>query len=170
MKYITTLLGLIVLIGCSTTQSNIQVDSIETFNLDNYNDFNIKINTSNLSADINPIVLEKFREKLKNSISERGLSFNKESDLTFEINFTTKESVESDRMDYYYSRYYWDYYKFRDDVYTVTENILRINLKDLELDKTVWTVVTVWRDGSSRAISSDDAADILVDEIMISFL
>tara|TARA_Y100001936_G_C16015895_1_gene636423 strand:+ start:104 stop:616 length:513 start_codon:yes stop_codon:yes gene_type:complete len=170
MKYITTLLGLIVLIGCSTTQSNIQVDSIETFNLDNYNDFNIKINTSNLSAEINPIVLEKFREKLKNSISERGLSFNKESDLTFEINFTTKESVESDRMDYYYSRYYWDYYKFRDDVYTVTENILRINLKDLELDKTVWTVVTVWRDGSSRAISSDDAADILVDEIMISFL
>tara|TARA_Y100001978_G_scaffold67161_1_gene60368 strand:- start:3246 stop:3758 length:513 start_codon:yes stop_codon:yes gene_type:complete len=170
MKYITTLLGLIVLIGCSTTQSNIQVDSIETFNLDNYNDFNIKINTSNLSAEINPIVLEKFREKLKNSISERGLSFNKESDLTFEINFTTKESVESDRMDYYYSRYYWDYYKFRDDVYTVTENILRINLKDLVLDKTVWTVVTVWRDGSSRAISSDDAADILVDEIMISFL
>ena len=170
MKYITTLLGLIVLIGCSTTQSNIQVDSIETFNLDNYNDFNVKINTSNLSAEINPIVLEKFREKLKNSLSERGLSFNKESDLTFEINFTTKESVESDRMDYYYSRYYWDYYKFRDDVYTVTENILRINLKDLVLDKTVWTVVTVWRDGSSRAISSDDAADILVDEIMISFL
>ena len=170
MKYITTLLGLIVLIGCSTTQSNIQVDSIETFNLDNYNDFNVKINTSNLSAEINPIVLEKFREKLTNSLSERGLSFNKESDLTFEINFTTKESVESDRMDYYYSRYYWDYYKFRDDVYTVTENILRINLKDLVLDKTVWTVVTVWRDGSSRAISSDDAADILVDEIMISFL
>ena len=47
MKYITTLLSLIVLIGCSTTQSNIQVDSIETFNLDNYNDFDIKINTSN---------------------------------------------------------------------------------------------------------------------------
>ena len=58
MKYITTLLSLIVLIGCSTTQSNIQVDSIETFNLDNYNDFDIKINTSNISAEINPIVLE----------------------------------------------------------------------------------------------------------------
>ena len=52
MKYITTLLSLIVLIGCSTTQSNIQVDSIETFNLDNYNDFDIKINTSNISAEI----------------------------------------------------------------------------------------------------------------------
>ena len=170
MKYITTLLSLIVLIGCSTTQSNIQVDSIETFNLDNYNDFDIKINTSNISAEINPIVLERFREELKGAISERGLDFNKESNLIFEINFTTKESVESDRMDYYYSRYYGDYYRFRDDVYTVTENILRINLKDLEKERTVWTVVTVWRDGSKRSISSDDASAILVDEIMLSFL
>ena len=170
MKYITTLISLIVLIGCSTTQSNIQVDSIETFNLDNYNDFDIKINTSNISAEINPIVLERFREELKGAISERGLDFNKESNLIFEINFTTKESVESDRMDYYYSRYYLDYYRFRDDVYTVTENILRINLKDLEKERTVWTVVTVWRDGSKRSISSDDASAILVDEIMLSFL
>ena len=106
MKYITTLLSLIVLIGCSTTQSNIQVDSIETFNLDNYNDFDIKINTSNISAEINPIVLERFREELKGAISERGLDFNKESNLIFEINFTTKESVESDRMDYYYCLLY----------------------------------------------------------------
>ena len=65
MKYIATLLSMIVMIGCSTTQSNIQVDSIETFNLDNYNDFHIKINSSNISAEINPIVLEKFRENLK---------------------------------------------------------------------------------------------------------
>ena len=170
MKYITTLLSLIVLIGCSTTQSNIQVDSIETFNLDNYNDFDIKINTSNISAEINPIVLERFREELKGAISERGLDFNKESNLIFEINFTTKESVESDRMDYYYSRYYWYYYRFREYVYIVTENILRINLKDLEKERTVWTVVTVWRDGSKKSISSDDASAILVDEIMLSFL
>ena len=170
MKYITTLLSLIIVIGCSTTQSNIQVDSIETFNLDNYNDFNIKINTSNISAEINPIVLENFREDLKGAISDQGLSFDSESSLIFEINFTTKESVESDRMNYYYSRYYWDYYRFRDDVYTVTENILRVNLKDLQEDKTVWTVVTVWRDGSNRSISSDDASAVLVDEIMLSFL
>jgi len=170
MKYITTLLSLIIVIGCSTTQSNIQVDSIETFNLDNYNDFNIKINTSNISAEINPIVLENFRENLKGAISERGLKFDSQSNLIFEINFTTKESVESDRMDYYYSRYYWDYYRFRDDVYTVTKNILRVNLKDIQEDKTVWTVVTVWRDGSNRSISSDDASAVLVDEIMISFL
>ena len=170
MKTIISLLSLIFLMSCVSTQSNIKIDSIETFNLDNYNDFNIKINDTNLSAEVNPIVLEKFKENLKNSIEERGLSYNQNSDLIFDINFTTKDTVESDRMNHYYSRYYWDYYRFRDDVYTVTENILRINLKDLEKERTVWTVVTVWRDGSKRSISSDDASGILVDEIMLSFL
>ena len=53
---------------------------------------------------------------------------------------------------------------------TETENILRVNLRDIKEDKTLWTVVTVWRDGSSRSISYDDASNILVDEIMLSFL
>ena len=76
MKHITTILSLIIIIGCSTTQSNIKVDSLETFNLDNYNDFNIKLNSTNISAEVNPIVLEKFKENLKNSIEETGLKFN----------------------------------------------------------------------------------------------
>ena len=170
MKTTISLLSLIFLMSCVSTQSNIKIDSIETFNLDNYNDFNIKINNSNLSAEVNPIVLEKFKENLKNSIEERGLSFNQDSDLIFDINFTTKDTVESDRMNHYYSRYYWDYYSFKDDLYTVTENILRINLRNSEEDKTLWTVVTVWRDGSSRSISYDEASNILVEEIMASFL
>ena len=170
MKNITILLSLIILTGCETTKSNIQVDSIATFNLDNYNDFNIKINNSNISPEINPIVLEQFKENLKNAIGERGLTFNKESNLVFDINFTTKDSVESNRINHYYSRYYWDYYSFKDDLYTVTENILRINLKNFEEDMTLWTVVTVWRDGSSRSISYEEASNILVDEIMASFL
>lgn len=169
MKKITSLLSLVILIGCSTTQSNIKTDSVETFNLANYNEFNIKLNNSALSAEINPIVLERFKDNLKNAII-RGLEFNKNSNIVFDINFTTKETVESDRMNYYYSRYYWDYYMLRDDVYNVTQNILRVNLRDIEKDKTLWTVVTVWRDGSNRSISYDDASNMLVDEIMISFL
>jgi hypothetical protein len=161
---------LILLIGCSTTQSNIKIDSIETFNLDNYNDFNIKINNSNIGAEVNPIVLEKFKENLKNAIKERGLDYNKDSNLTFDINFTTKDTVESDRMNHYYSRYYYDYWMYRDDVYNVTQNFLRVNLRDISQDKTLWTVVTVWRGGSSRSISNEDASNVLVDEIMLSFL
>ena len=170
MKKITTIFSLVVLIGCSTTQSNIKTDSIETFNLGNYNEFNIKINHANMSAEVNPIVLERFKENLKTAIEERGLKYNSDSKIVFDINFTTKETVESDPLNFYYSRYYYDYYRYRDDIYNVTQNILRVNLRNLEDDKTLWTVVTVWRDGSNRSISYDDASNMLVDEIMISFL
>ena len=170
MKKITTIFCLVVLIGCTSTQSNIKTDSIETFNLGNYNEFNIKINNANMSAEVNPIVLERFKENLKTAIEQRGLKYNSDSKIVFYINFTTKETVESDPLNFYYSRYYYDYYRYRDDIYNVTQNILRVNLRNLEDDKTLWTVVTVWRDGSNRSISYDDASNMLVDEIMISFL
>jgi hypothetical protein len=170
MKKIITLLTLVILVGCSTTQSNLKIDSIDTFNLSNYNEFNIKINSTNMSAEVNPIALEKFKENLKSAIEDRGLKYNKNSNIIFDINFTTKETVESDRLNYHYSRYYYDYYRFRDNVYNVTKNILRVNLKNIEQEKTLWTVVTVWRQGSNRSISYDDASNMLVDEIMGSFL
>ena len=170
MKKITSLFVLILLVGCSTTQSNLKIDSVDTFNLGNYNNFNIKINNSNIGAEVNPIVLERFKENLKKAIEERGLTFSDDSNIIFDINFSTKETVESDRMNHYYSRYYWDFYRYRDDVYNVTRNFLRVNLRDIDDDKTLWTVVTVWRDGSNRSISYDDASNMLVDEIMLSFL
>ena len=170
MKKITTLFVLIFLVGCSTTQSNLKIDSVDTFNLSNYNNFNIKINNSNIGAEVNPIVLERFKENLKKAIEERGLTFSEDSNIIFDINFSTKETVESDRMNHYYSRYYWDFYRYRDDVYNVTRNFLRVNLRDIDDDKTLWTVVSVWRDGSNRSISYDDASNMLVDEIMLSFL
>ena len=143
MKKITTLFVLIFLVGCSTTQSNLKIDSVDTFNLSNYNNFNIKINNSNIGAEVNPIVLERFKENLKKAIEERGLTFSEDSNIIFDINFSTKETVESDRMNHYYSRYYWDFYRYRDDVYNVTRNFLRVNLRDIDDDKTLWTVVTV---------------------------
>ena len=170
MKKITTLFVLIFLVGCSTTQSNLKIDSVDTFNLSNYNNFNIKINNSNIGAEVNPIVLERFKENLKKAIEERGLTFSEDSNIIFDINFSTKETVESDRMNHYYSRYYWDFYNYRDEVYNVTRNFLRVNIRDIDDDKTLWTVVTVWRDGSDRSISYDDASNMLVDEIMLSFL
>ena len=82
MKNITTLLTLILLIGCNSIQTNIEVDSVDTFNLDNYNDFYIKINESNVSAEINPIELERFKDNLKYALQERGLTYSADSNLT----------------------------------------------------------------------------------------
>ena len=51
MKKITTLITLLILVGCNSMQTNIEVDSVDTFNLDNYSDFSIKINESSISAE-----------------------------------------------------------------------------------------------------------------------
>jgi hypothetical protein len=59
---------------------------------------------------------------------------------------------------------------YRDDIRTITENILRVNLKDSTADSTLWTVITVWRSGSAKAATSEDGSDLIVDEIMLSFL
>ena len=170
MKKITSLITILLLVGCNSMQTNIEVDSVDTFNLDNYNDFSIKINESSISAEINPIDLERFKDNLKASLVETGLDYSDSSELTFEIIITTKDKVQTDRMNHYYTRYYWDNYYFRDDIRTITENILRVNLKDKKADKTLWTVVTVWRNGSSKAPTSEDGSNMIVDEIMQSFL
>ena len=168
MKIITKLASILILVGCATTQSNIEVDSIDTFNLSNYNDFNI--NESNISAEINPIELERFKVNLKNALETRGLKYSSDSSLIFNINLSSKDKVQSDRSNFHYSRYYWNNYMYDNNVRTITENILRINLKDASKDTTLWTVVTVWRSDYSSAIANEDKSDVLVDEIMISFL
>ena len=170
MKIITKLASILILVGCATTQSNIEVDSIDTFNLSNYNDFYININESNISAEINPIELERFKNNLKNALGSRGLKYSSDSSLVFNINLSSKDKVQSDRSNFHYSRYYWNNYMYDNNVRTITENILRINLKDASKDTTLWTVVTVWRSDYSSAIANEDKSDVLVDEIMISFL
>ena len=50
MKKITTLLKLILIIGCNSIQTNNEVASVDTYKLDNYNDFYIKINKTKISA------------------------------------------------------------------------------------------------------------------------
>ncbi|MDC1150908.1 hypothetical protein OAT47_05415 [Gammaproteobacteria bacterium] len=106
MKKITTLIAILLLVGCNSMPTNIKVDSVDTFNLANYSDFSIKINESSISAEINPIELERFKDNLKVSLIENGLNYSDNSELTFEIVITTKDKVQTDRMNHYYTRYY----------------------------------------------------------------
>ncbi len=169
MKYLTLFLAFFLITSCSINpQSFVEVDKVGTFNLDNYIDFNIKINETNLSSDINPIALEKFRDDLKNALTERGMLFKPDSSLVFEINITSKDEIESDNFNNYYSRYGWDRY-YRDDIRTISKFALRINLKDISTNSTLWTVYADWRKGSSKSPTKDDGSSALVDEIILSF-
>lgn len=169
MKKLTLFLAFFLTTSCSINpQPFVEVDKVDTFNLDNYSDFYININEVNLSSDINPIALERFRDDLKNALVERGLLFNQDSNLVFEINITSKDEIESDNFNNYYARYGWDRY-YRDDIKTISKFALRINLKDVNTESTLWTVYGDWRKGSKKSPTKDDGSNALVDEIMLSF-
>ena len=166
MKKITLLLTLFVLTSCSLNpQSFIEVDRVEAFSIDNYSDFYVKINETSLSAEINPIALEGFRDDLKNALIDRSLSFSEDSKLIFEINITSKDEIESDNLNHYYSRYNWDRY-YRDNIRTISKFILRVNLRDIESNNTVYTVYADWRKGSPRSPEREDGSSSIVEEIM----
>ena len=166
MKKITLLLTLFVLTSCSLNpQSFIEVDRVEAFSIDNYSDFYVKINETSLSAEINPIALEGFRDDLKNALIDRGLSFSEDSKLIFEINITSKDEIESDNLNHYYSRYNWDRY-YRDNIRTISKFILRVNLRDIESNNTVFTAYADWRKGSPRSTEKEDGSNSIVEEIM----
>ena len=166
MKKITLLITLFVLTSCSLNpQSFIEVDRVEAFSIDNYSDFYVKINETSLSAEINPIALESFRDDLKNALIDSGLSFSEDSKLIFEINITSKDEIESDNLNHYYSRYNWDRY-YRDNIRTISKFILRVNLKDIESNNTVFTAYADWRKGSSRSPEKEDGSSSIVEEIM----
>ena len=152
--------------GCSTsTKLNVEVDTLNNFNIDNYNDFYININAEKVSAEINPLDLEKVKFAITNALIDRGLSESKQASIEFKIMISTKDEIESDPLRSRYSYYYWDPY-YRNDIRTISKYFLRINIKDLKEDKIVWTIVTGWRSGSSNNPISDDGLAILIDEIM----
>jgi hypothetical protein len=166
MKKITLLLTLFVLTSCSLNpKSFIEVDRVEAFSIDNYSDFYVKINETSLSAEINPIALEGFRDDLKNALIDSGLSFSEDSKLIFEINITSKDEIESDNLNHYHSRYNWDRY-YRDNIRTISKFILRVNLRDIESNNTVFTAYADWRKGSPRSPEKEDGSNLIVEEIM----
>ena len=157
---------LVFLYGCSTnTKLNVEVDSLNNFNIDNYNDFYININAEKVSAEINPLDLERVKSAITNALINRGLLESKQASIEINIMISTKDEIENDPLRSRYSYYYWDPYH-RNDIRTISKYFLRINVKDLTEDKIVWTIVTGWKSGSSNSPISDDGLAILIDEIM----
>jgi hypothetical protein len=85
--------------------------------------------------------------------------------LIFEINITSKDEIESDNLNHYYSRYNWDRY-YRDNIRTISKFILRVNLRDIESNNTVFTAYADWRKGSPRSPEKEDGSNSIVEEIM----
>ena len=80
----TSLLLLVIFLqSCSSTMNNfpLEVDSLDSFNIANHNEFSLNMNKSNLSAEVNPIRFQKLESALTAAIVDRGLTLNSEANL-----------------------------------------------------------------------------------------
>ena len=72
--------------GCSTLDTfSLETDSVAGFNINDYNEFSLNMNNSNLSAEVNPIKFQKLESALSEAIQERGLSLNPDANLSIEL-------------------------------------------------------------------------------------
>ena len=166
-KNFFSLAALIFLTGCISNQSfYLKVDSVSDFTLLNYEDFNLETNSENLSPEVNPIVLEAIESRLVSELEFRGLDSAKDSNLVFELSISAKDEIESNR---YGSRsYYYDrrYFYLDDDIETEERFILRLTIKDKNMDKSLWTGFTSWNQNRLNDSSDTETIQALVNSLL----
>ena len=158
--------------GCSTLDTfSLETDSVAGFNINDYNEFSLNMNNSNLSAEVNPIKFQKLESALSEAIQERGLSLNQDANLSIELIIEPKEKLklEDDFLYRPYGRYYgYDRLSRLDRLESIPQFILRVNVKDINADKILWTGLTKWNKGSSKDPLTDDYLQFIVDNILQS--
>tara|TARA_B100001113_G_scaffold25440_1_gene18509 strand:+ start:446 stop:976 length:531 start_codon:yes stop_codon:yes gene_type:complete len=159
--------------SCSSTLNySIEIDSVENFNIADYNEFSLNMNKSNLSAEVNPIKFQKLETALIEAIEERGLSLNSEANLSIELIIEPKEKLrlEEDYLlrrppyGYTYGAYPMDW----DRLETIPQFILRINVRDMANDRVLWTGLTKWSKSSSKDPLTEEYLQFIVDNILQS--
>ena len=161
------LAALIFLTGCISNQSfYLKVDAVSDFTLLNYEDFNLETNSENLSPEVNPIVLEAIESRLVTELEFRGLDSIKDSNLVFELSISAKDEIESNRFgsrSYYYDR---RYFYLDDDIETEERFILRLTIKDKNMDKSLWTGFTSWNQNRLNDSSDTETIQALVNSLL----
>ena len=166
-KNFLPLAALIFLTGCISNQSfYLKVDAVSDFTLLNYEDFNLETNSENLSPEVNPIVLEAIQSRLVSELEFRGLDSTKDSNLVFELSISAKDEIESNRFgsrSYYYDR---RYFYLDDDIETEERFILRLTIKDKNMDKSLWTGFTSWNQNRLNDSSDTETIQALVNSLL----
>ena len=153
--------------SCSTLDTfSLETDSVAGFNINDYNEFSLNMNQSNLSAEVNPIKFEKLKVALTNALEDRGLKLNPEANLSIELIIEPKDKLKLSkyprRSPYFYGYDTWN----MNELETTEQFILRVNIKDISADKIVWTGLTKWRKSSSKDPLTQEYLQFIVDSIL----
>jgi len=167
-KKTSIIISLVFIQSCALNLNtyDFETDSLESFNLADYNEFSLNMNQSNLSAEVNPIKFEKLKVALTEALEDRGLELNSEANLRIELIIEPKDKLKLSKYPRRYSYMYgYDAWNLN-ELETTEQFILRVNIKDISANKTVWTGLTKWRKTSSKDPLTQEYLQFIVDSIL----
>ena len=160
--------SMLLLISACTTTPFVELNSRNNFQLEPASEFKIYLNQDNLPVEMDPILIENLGEAARKYLTDTGHTSSIDATLMIEIGLASKEKIKVDDFRFYgyplHRRYLHDF----DRVNSVPEFYLRISVKDVIEDKTLWTGLTKWRKGSSYTPIDSSSAELLVEHLLVN--
>ena len=160
--------SMLFLVSACTTTPFVELNSRNNFQLEPASEFKIYLNKDNLPVEMDPILIENLGEAAQSYLSGTGHLVSPDASLIIEISLASKEKIKVDDFRFYGYPLHRNYLYDSDRVNAVPEFYLRISVKDMDQDKTLWTGLTKWRKGSSYTPSDTSSAELLVEHLLIN--
>ena len=158
--------GILFFFSACTSSPYLELNSRDNFQLENATEFSLSLNRDNLPVEMNPILIENLGEAVTNYLEGTGHKSSVEAPIIIELSVASKDKIKVDDFRYYGYPIHRSYLYDSDRINTVPEFYLRISIKDVDQDKTLWTGLTKWRKGSSFAPVDMPSAELLIENLL----
>ena len=158
--------GILFFFSACTSSPFVELNSRDNFQLENATEFSLSLNRDNLPVEMDPILIENLGEAVTNYLEGTGHKSSVDAPIIIELSVASKDKIKVDDFRYYGYPIHRSYLYDSDRINTVPEFYLRISIKDVDQDKTLWTGLTKWRKGSSFAPVDMPSAELLIENLL----
>jgi hypothetical protein len=151
-----------------TSSPFIELNSRDNFQLEGGTKFSVSLNRDNLPVEMDPILIENLGEAVTNYLEGTGNQSSLDAPIIIELSVDSKDKIKVDDFRYYGYPIHRSYLYDTDRINSVPEFYLRISIKDVDQDKTLWTGLTKWRKGSSFAPVDMPSAELLIENLLVN--
>ena len=167
-KKYSLIAGILFFFSACTTSPFLELNSRDNFQLESATKFSVSLNRDNLPVEMDPILIENLGEAVTNYLEGTGHISDSSAPIIIELSVASKDKMQVDDFRYYGYPIHRSYLYDNNRINTVPEFYLRISIKDVDQDKTLWTGLTKWRKGSSYAPLDMPAAELLIENLLVN--
>jgi len=153
-------------IASCTSTPYMELNSRNNFQLEPKTEFQIQLNKDSMPVEMDPILLENLGEIAGNYLIDMGNINNPDANIALELSLSSKENLRTDNFRYHSYPIHRNYFFESDRISSTPEFYLRVSIRDLEADKTLWTGLTKWRQGSMHSPQNPNASEVLIESLL----